>query len=85
MFIQELYNTAEQAPEFAQGKSPVVQITGSKPIKVGKGNTRVPQFTILKWIDRPGVFDGHDEPASAPAPAPKAAPAPAAAAAADEF
>lgn len=85
MFIQELYNTAEQAPEFAQGKSPVVQITGSKPIKVGKGNTRVPQFTILKWIDRPGVFDGHDEPAAAPAPAPKAAPAPAAAAAADEF
>lgn len=87
MFIQELYNAAEQAPEFAQGKSPVVQITGSKPVKVGKGNTRIPQFTIVKWIDRPGAFDGEAD--AAPAPAPKAAakpaPAPAAAASDDEF
>lgn len=87
MFIQELYNAAEAAPEFAQGKSPVVQITGSKAIKVGKGNTRVPQFTIVKWIDRPGVFEDGEEPAAAPAPAARPAPAAAqsAAPADDEF
>ena len=86
MFVQDLYNAAEQHSEFAQGLSPVVKITGSKGIKVGKGNTRVPQFEIVKWIPRPDVFG----PAigAAPAPAPKAAAAPAKAAPAtadDEF
>jgi len=79
MFIQELYNAAEQAPEFAQGLSPVVQLNGSKAIKVGKGTTRIPQFTIVKWIARPAAFNSDDE--AEPTPAPKAAaPAPKAAA-----
>ena len=79
MFIQALYNEAEKAPEFAAGKSPVVQLNGSKATKVGKGTTRVPQFTIVKWIDRPAALGaGNPAPAAAaPAPAPKAAPAPA--------
>jgi hypothetical protein len=86
MFIQELYNTAEKAPEFAQGLAPVVQITGSKAIKVGKGTTRVPQFSIVKWVPRPAAL-GDAEAAPAPAPAPAAAkPAPVAApATSDEF
>jgi hypothetical protein len=71
MFIQELYNAAEQAPEFAQGLSPVVQLNGSKAIKVGKGTTRIPQFTIVKWIARPAAFNSDDE--AEPTPAPKAA------------
>lgn len=88
MFIQALYNEAEKAPEFAAGKSPVVQLSGSKAIKVGRGTTRVPQFTIVKWIDRPTALGaGNPAPAAAaPAAAPKAAPAPApAAATSDEF
>jgi hypothetical protein len=86
MFIQALYNLAETAPEFSAGKSPVVQITGSKATKVGKGTTRVPQFTIVKWVDRPAAFGGEAPAATAPAPAPKAAPAPApAVATSDEF
>jgi hypothetical protein len=79
MFIQDLYNAAELCPEFAQGKSPVVQITGSKAMKVGKGTTRIPQFQILKWVDRPAALDGDAAPtpaAAAPAAAPKAAAAP---------
>lgn len=87
MFIQDLYNAAEACPEFNQAMSPVIKITGSKPIKVGKGNTRVPQFEIVKWIARPEVFGASVN--SAPAPAPKpaaAAPAKAQAAATqDEF
>ena len=73
MFIQDLYNAAEACPEFQQAMSPVVKITGTKPIKVGKGNTRVPQFEIVKWIPRPDVFG-----AAVNAPAPAAKPAPAA-------
>lgn len=53
MFIQELYNTAEANPEFKSGKVPVVQITGSKAQKIGKGTTRIPEFEIKKWVDRP--------------------------------
>jgi hypothetical protein len=76
MFIQELYNAAEASAEFSQAMSPVIRITGSKPIKVGKGNTRVPQFEIVKWIPRPDVFGAsiNEKPAPKPAPAPKAAP-----------
>lgn len=86
MFIQNLYNECEAHGEFAQGLSPVVKITGSTPIKVGKGNTRVPTFEIVKWIARPDVFGANVN--SRPAPAPKAAAAPAKAApatAGDEF
>jgi len=76
MFIQELYNAAESAPEFGQGMSPVIKIVGSTPIKVGKGNTRVPKFEIVKWIPRPDVFDAAvNAPAAAPAAKPAAAPA----------
>jgi hypothetical protein len=84
MFIQDLYNAAEQHPEFAQGLSPVVKITGSKGIKVGKGNTRIPQFEIVKWIPRPDVFGPAIGAASAPAPKAAAAPAKAATATADD-
>lgn len=82
MFIQDLYNEAEQHPEFEEGKTPVIKITGSTPKKVGKGNTRIPKFEILKWVPRPEAFSPIEPPAKAPAkaaakPAAKSAPAPA--------
>lgn len=74
MFIQELYAEAERHPEFAKGLTPIVQLTGSKALKVGKGNTRVPQFQIVKWAPRPAAFnDGGAAPAPAAAPKPAAA------------
>ncbi len=75
MFIQELYNEAEKSPEWAKGLNPVVQLTGSRAVKVGKGNTRVPTFKIVKWASMPAS----EAAAPAPAPAPAAAPAPASA------
>jgi hypothetical protein len=71
MFIQALYNEAEKCPEFKEGMVPVVKINGSKPLKVGKGNTRVPQFEIVKWVARPTVL-GELTPAPAPAAKPAA-------------
>jgi hypothetical protein len=32
---------------------PVLEYTGSKLEKIGKGTTRIPNFTIVSWIDRP--------------------------------
>ena len=80
-FIQELYNQCETNPEFKSGKAPVVKITGAKAQKVGKGNTRIPEFEIVKWVDRPAELSGGTTEASvvqsAPQPAPVETSAPA--------
>ena len=68
-FIAKLYNTAEKAPEFNQGLIPVVSVTSSTPLVVGKGTSFDLGFTIKKWVAAP--VEG-DAPA-APAPAPAAA------------
>ena len=57
------------------GKLPVVEYKGSKMEKIGKGTTRIPQFAIVNWIDRPAGMDSTEqaEPEEAyVAPAPRA-------------
>ena len=71
-FIAKLYNEAEKSPEFAAGKVPVVQVTASTPVLIGKGTSYEVSYNIAKWIDKPSK----DE---APVAAPVAAPAPASA------
>jgi hypothetical protein len=60
------------------GKLPVVEYTGSRPEKVGKGSTRVPEFNVTGWVARPAAMQegaAQAEPEfSAPAPAAKPAP-----------
>lgn len=53
-----------------EGKVLAAKYTGSKAEKIGKGNTRVPNFEIAGWVDRPADDSaaGEDE-----APAPKRA------------
>jgi len=59
-FIQDLYADAE--PNFQKGV-PVVEITGSNPVKIGKGSTRIPQHIIKKFVDRPDALaNGHAAP-----------------------
>jgi len=69
-FIAKLYNAAEKAPEFGMGMVPIVQVTSSTPVAVGKGTSYDLGFTIAKWIAKPSVMA-----AVTPAPAPAAAPA----------
>ena len=52
-FIGKLYNQAETAPEFAAGKIPVIQVTSSTPVVVGKGTSYDIGFNIRTWIDKP--------------------------------
>jgi hypothetical protein len=81
-FIAKLYNEAEQAPEFAT-QIPIVQVTSSTPVVIGKGTSYDVGFNISKWINRPENGVSHPAAAAAPAMAPAPAPAPAAAPAAD--
>jgi hypothetical protein len=81
--FEQIWNQKAANP----GKVPVVKYTGSTSTKIGKGNTRVPNFQLVKWADRDSVPWGNEEkaeaaPAAAPAPAAKPAPAKAAPAAA---
>lgn len=66
-FFETLYNQAESG--FGQGKVPLVQVTGSKLLKIGKGTTREVEFTITKWIDRPKALADIEHEAAAEKPA----------------
>jgi hypothetical protein len=56
----------------------VLEYTGSKLEKIGKGTTRIPAFNIISWIDRPAGMDAdgadHSAPFNTPTPAPVVAP-----------
>lgn len=62
------------------GKVAKVKYNGAVAQAIGKGQTRVPQFELVGWADRP---EG-ETPAAAPAPAPAPEPAPAPAASSSE-
>jgi hypothetical protein len=92
--IDDLHNAYTQAPEASQGKIPVVQMTGTKPIvaKGPQGTTTnyAPVFSIVQWVDRHpdlgeatvAVPAASGQPTAAPAapPPPNHVPPPAAAA-----
>lgn len=62
------------APELAQGKVPVVKMTGTRAIKSTHGTNYAPKLEVVSWIDSP--FDPIDTAPATPEPAPARAPAP---------
>lgn len=72
-FIAKLYNEAELAPEFAD-KLPVVQVTSSTPVIIGKGTSYDVGFAIRTWIDKPENGAEHPAAATAPVMAPATVP-----------
>ena len=82
--LEKLYTDCAAQRAANAGKLPVLEYTGSKLEKIGKGTTRIPNFNIVSWIERPAGMDQSDaeytaQMAAPPAPAPKAVAAPAAA------
>ena len=78
--FEKIYNECEKAAGDNAGKLPVIEYINSTPEKVGKGNTRVPNFKLVSWVARPAGMnaDAGDEFEPEPAPVRKAAkPAPA--------
>jgi len=53
MGLESLYTACAAQREANAGKLPVVEYKGSRMEKIGKGTTRIPQFVITSWIDRP--------------------------------
>jgi len=69
-FVQALYGATES--EFGNGKVPAVKITGSTKVKMGKGNSRIPTFEVVQWMDRPDELSAASS--SSPVAAPTAPP-----------
>jgi hypothetical protein len=78
MGLESLYKQVQAQAGANAGKLPVVEYTGSRPEKVGKGSTRVPEFNVTGWVARPAALQegaAQAEPEfSAPAPVAKPAP-----------
>ena len=56
MGIESLYKQVSAQAAANVGKLPVVEYTGSRPEKVGKGSTRVPEFNVTGWVARPAAL-----------------------------
>lgn len=82
MGLEQLYSACAADLAANPNKLPVLEYKGSKLEKIGKGTTRIPQFELVTWVDRPAGMDSDSAPfeAPAPAPAPVAKPTPAKAA-----
>lgn len=49
--FEKLYTELHAQMGANSGKYAVIEYTGSEAIKVGKGNTRVPELKLLKWVE----------------------------------
>jgi hypothetical protein len=77
MGLESLYKQVQAQAGANVGKLPVVEYTGSRPEKVGKGSTRVPEFNVTGWVARPAALqEGAAAEPEIAAPAPSAKPAP---------
>ena len=54
--LEELWKKVQAQAGANAGKLPVVEYKGSRPEKVGKGTTRVPEFDVVKWVARPAAL-----------------------------
>jgi hypothetical protein len=76
--FDEIFEQIWSQKDANAGKVPACKYTGSTALKVGKGNTRVPKFQLVKWVARDSVPWEAEEKNETPAPAPaKKAPPPA--------
>ena len=51
--ILELYTSYEADVGRHGNQVPMIQYAGSTPARIGKGNTNIPKFKIVEWVDRP--------------------------------
>ena len=56
---------------------PAINITKSTPTRIGKGSTKIPNFEIVKWVDRPAELNGEEAVSAAPEVKAEPTPAPA--------
>jgi hypothetical protein len=57
MGLEALYKAASADRAANAGKLPVIEYTGSKLEKIGKGTTRIPNFNVVSWVAKPEGMD----------------------------
>jgi hypothetical protein len=57
MGLEALYKTVSADRAANAGKLPVIEYTGSKLEKIGKGTTRIPHFNVVSWVAKPEGMD----------------------------
>ena len=81
MGLEGLWKQVQAQSGANVGKLPVVEYKGSRPEKVGKGSTRVPEFNVTGWVARPAALSddntgGFDPEIAAPTKPAPSKPAP---------
>jgi hypothetical protein len=61
MGLEALYKQAVAQRLTNPDKLPVVEYKSSRPEKVGKGSTRVPEFNVTGWVARPAALSESGE------------------------
>ena len=55
--FQQIFNACDKAADANPGKVPVIKYEGATSLKIGAGNTAIPNFTLKNWINRPTALD----------------------------
>jgi len=58
--FQQIYNACDKAADANPGKVPVIRYEGATSLKIGAGNTAIPNFSLKNWINRPVALDRVD-------------------------
>ena len=74
-FLKKLYSEAEASGNFATGQVPAIKVLKAPSVRIGKGPSKIPQFEIVKWVDRPSELGAAGGEAVAAAPAAPSKPA----------
>ena len=55
--FQAIFNACDKVADANPGKVPVIKYEGATSLKIGAGNTAIPNFTLKNWINRPAALD----------------------------
>jgi len=55
--FQAIFNECDKAAGANPGKVPIISYDGSTSVKIGAGNTSIPNFSLKNWVTRPAAFD----------------------------
>jgi len=59
--LETMYKACAAERAANPGKLPVLEYSGSKAEKIGKGTTRIPQFVLTGWVARPAGLDADSQ------------------------
>lgn len=55
--FQSIFTECDRNKEQHPGKVPIISYDGATAVKIGAGNTSIPNFSLKNWIKRPAALD----------------------------